>query len=171
MTNWHDTLTPDEFVLHEFSVSNRFRLFGFGFWSVMALLLVSINSRSALVILVAIVIVLWAMFYFGFYLPRAYNYAFTNRRVLAQQGWLNTQSISVNYNRITDVSTRERFLGRLLTNSGTLIINTAGTGTHEIIMPYVESPRRQRQILERIQLSGMNLYGVQEPRLTTATDS
>lgn len=159
MNSWHDTLTHDEFIILEFSVSKHFRIFYAILWMIAVLLLTFMGFLSAKlwIVGIAIAIGIGVNFYLWFYLPRAYQYAFTTHRILAKQGWLNPHTISISYNHITDVSTDEHFLERVLIGSGDLIVNSAETGIHEVVLAHIEAPHRQQKVLHRILSAGQEL--------------
>lgn len=84
------------------------------------------------------------------YLKRANKYAFTNKRVLIHKGWLSTHLTSVDYNQITDIRVEQSFLDRVVYKTGSLAINTAGTGFHEVVLEHIENPFEVRKKLEEI---------------------
>jgi twitching motility protein PilT len=75
-------------------------------------------------------------------------YAFTNKRVLIHRGWLSTNLISVDYHKITDIYVKEGFLQRILFKSGTIAIDTAGTGGKEITLSNVANPYKLKKLLD-----------------------
>ena len=77
-------------------------------------------------------------------------FAFTDKRIIVHKGWLNTKMTSVEYEKITDVSVSEGFTEKILTKSGTLLINTAGTTFHELLLTHVESPYELKKELDSI---------------------
>jgi uncharacterized membrane protein YdbT with pleckstrin-like domain len=141
---WKKVLAPDERVEYEFSIGNRycyFRLIG----------LLIIGFLIGISILpIGIIIIFFAIFYFGFYLHRANAYAFTNKRVLVHRGWLSTHLISVDYDKITDITVREPILDRIFTKTGHLAINTAGTGFHEVVLLHIQTPYEIKKRLDSL---------------------
>jgi uncharacterized membrane protein YdbT with pleckstrin-like domain len=77
-------------------------------------------------------------------------YAFTNRRVLIHRGWLSTHLLSIDYLKITDVSVREPLMDRLLTKSGHLSINTAGTSRTEVVLKNIDHPYETKKQLDKV---------------------
>jgi hypothetical protein len=51
---------------------------------------------------------------------------------------------------MTDITVREPFLDRLITKTGHLIINTAGTGFQEVILIHIERPYEIKKKLDEI---------------------
>jgi len=49
-----------------------------------------------------------------------------------------------------DVRVLEGFLDRLFYKTGTLVINTAGTSTHEVILKHIETPYEVKKKLDGI---------------------
>ncbi len=139
---WEKTLSEDEKIKHEFSVGDKYRKFGMILWVIFSLLL--------LFIWVGVVILPISIFYFGFYLKVANAYAFTNKRILVHKGWLSTHTTSIDYDKITDVQIKEPLFDRVITQSGHLIINTAGTTSHEIILEHIETPYEVKKKLDQI---------------------
>jgi len=118
------------------------------FWLIIGVILFFASSRIGLFI-IAIV-----LFYFLFYIKKAYQYALTNKRLLAKRGWLSTSLISIEYEKITDILVKQGFLDKSFFDVGVLAINTAGTGGHELIMKNIGEPYRVKQELyEKIEQS------------------
>lgn len=140
---WEKVLGPEEKVELEFSVGKRYRMFGLALWGVLSLFLLPLGGLGILTFMVA-------LFYFGFYQRVANAYAFTNKRVLIHTGWLSTATTSVDYHKITDTHVREPFFERLITRTGGLAINTAGTSSKEIVLLHVESPYEIKKKLDAL---------------------
>jgi uncharacterized membrane protein YdbT with pleckstrin-like domain len=130
---WDRNLVKGEEVLFEFSISDRFRNVNLIFAAMISIPLLFIYGLGLLVFLPA-----WFML--GFYLKVANAYALTNRRVIIKRGWLSTHTISIEYDRITDVSIKQPFFERLLYKTGTLYVNTAGTEVHEVLLTHIARP-------------------------------
>lgn len=141
---WKKVLRNDEEVKFEFSVGKKYRMF--------YLILLSIFASPFLIGTPAfgIILLLVVFFYFGYYLKAANAFAFTNKRVLIHRGWLSTNAISIEYDKITDVSISEPFIERLVTKSGNIAINTAGSSTKEVILKHVQTPYEVRKQLDSI---------------------
>src|SRR3989344_4307215 len=78
--------------------------------------------------------------YYEFYVPASHSYALTNKRIIIHLGWLNTHTTSIEYTKITDTSITQSFVDRILTNTGTIHVNTAGTSGHEVVLTHIENP-------------------------------
>jgi uncharacterized membrane protein YdbT with pleckstrin-like domain len=142
---WNKTLSPDEKVEYEFSIGNRYRKFFLIIWGIISLpFLFAYDYRFG------ILIFLIALFYYGFYLKVANAYAFTNKRVLIHRGWLSTNTTSIDYSKITDVYIQEPFFDRLITHTGHIAINTAGTTLYEVILKHIESPYEVKKKLDAL---------------------
>ena len=139
---WRKTLGPDEEVKYEFSIGKKYRYLGLFSIGLLGLLI------SIGVVWLGIIIILFGLFYFGWYLKVANAYAFTDKRVLIHRGWLSTKLISVDYDKITDVSVEEPFLDRLITKTGHLSVNTAGTTFHEVILKHIQKPYEIKKRLD-----------------------
>lgn len=140
---WNKTLSADEKVEVEFSIGDRYRNFKLIIWGIISFPFLFIFGMGIIIFLIA-------LFYFGYYLKVANAYAFTNKRVLIHRGWLSTHTISVDYSKITDVHVSESFLDRIITHTGNIIINTAGTNFAEIILRNVKSPYEIKKQLDNL---------------------
>lgn len=147
---WDKILSEDEKVEYEFSIGRQYREFCFIVGLFIGGIVIAptyfFDPRVMVGLLIILVFLLW--FVYGFYLKIANAYAFTNKRVVAHRGWLSTYTISVDYEDITDISVDEPFLNWLLTNAGHLIINSAGTHEHEVILKNIDSPYEAKKRLE-----------------------
>ncbi len=142
-TTWQRLLGEGEKVEYEFSVSNRYRKFNLIIWAILSLLLLPVMGLGVLAFLVA-------LFHYGYYMRVANAYAFTNKRVLVNLGWLSKKTISVDYSKITDVHIDEPFFDRLITHTGNLAINTAGTSEKEVILKHIEKPHEVKKKLDAL---------------------
>ena len=140
---WGKTLGSDEKVEFEFSIGSRYIKLGLIAWAIISLPLLAAFGFGILTFLIA-------LFYFGFYLKKANAYAFTNKRVLIHKGWLSTQLTSIDYSKITDVFVQEPFFDRVITHTGHIAINTAGTTLHEGILKHIESPYELKRKLDSL---------------------
>ncbi len=141
--NWQNILQPEEIIKHQFSLSPRFLKFGLLVSTILSLPLMFLYGLGILTALIA-------LFYFGFYLRMANNYIFTNKRIIARFGWLNIETISIDYNKVTDIKIKEPFFDRFIIGSGHLIINTAGSDKEELVLQHLDNPQNIKQILETI---------------------
>lgn len=137
---WQKVLNPGEEIRYEFSLGDRYINLMLVPWGIFGLLFVSVWGAG-------VVIIAGALFYYGFYLRRANSYAFTSQRVLIHRGWLSTRTVSINHDKITDVSVEEPFLERILAGTGHLTIRTAGTGFNEITLRHIAKPYEAKKKL------------------------
>lgn len=153
---WDKMLGNDEEIHYEFSIGRKYRMF-----KIYSFLLILLVSSSVLLVLfgfaniivlamigVLVLFFLFELFYYGFYVPRANAYVLTNKRIIIHRGWLSTHTISIDYNKITDMSVAQSFFDRVVTDSGSIRINTAGTGEHEIILNHIQTPYEVKKKLD-----------------------
>jgi uncharacterized membrane protein YdbT with pleckstrin-like domain len=141
---WQKTLSKDEKVEFEFSIGNRYRKFGIIAMALLGLLFLMAAGLG-------IVIFLIGLFYYGFYLPKANAYAFTNKRVLIHRGWLSTRTVAIDYPKITDIHVAEPFLDKIFYHTGNIAVNTAGTNTlYEVVLRHVEHPYEIKKKLDEL---------------------
>lgn len=141
---WNKTLGPNEELKYEFTIGERYQKLGVIIGIILGLPVFSFSPPMG------ILMILSFFFYFGWYLKKANVYAFTNKRVLVHRGWLNTQLISIDYDKITDISVAEPFLNKIITKTGNLFINTAGTSHHEVMLEHIEEPYEKKKKLDEI---------------------
>lgn len=142
---WKKVLNPDEKKEFEFSIGERYRKFMMIFLTIIIVPLLFIDNATRIVALFAFLSIL---FYFGFYIKKANAYAFTDKRVLIYRGWIATDIISVDYSKITDIAAEEPFFEKIITNTGNLSINTAGTPQPEIVLKHIDSPYEIKKKLD-----------------------
>lgn len=140
---WDKTLSDNEKVEFEFSIGKRYIKAWLIIWGV-------ISFPFLFAFGMGIIIFLIALFYYGYYLKVSNVYAFTNKRVLIHRGWLSTHTTSIDYNKITDVHIREPFFDRVITHTGGIAINTAGSGGLEVILRNIESPYEIKKQLDKL---------------------
>jgi len=138
---WKKTLGTDEKIEFEFSIGGRYIKFGLIVWAIISLPLLFAAGLGIFTFLIA-------LFYYGFYLKVANAYALTNKRVLIHRGWLSTNTTSIDYSKITDVNVQEPFFDRIITHTGHIAINTAGTTLHEVILKHIEAPYEIKKKLD-----------------------
>lgn len=142
---WQQFLLPNERLLHAFGVSSAYIIV---FWSLplLALLGLALASAASSPPLAGLL----AIGALGLLLPITYlslfiHYAITDRRVLAREGVLHKRFVTVELHSITDITIQEPFLERLLTKTGTIGVNTAGSPQIELFYRHVHRPFRLRQ--------------------------
>ncbi len=137
---WGKVLGQNEKLEYEFSISDKYINLSFIAWSVISIPLLFMMGLGVATFLIA-------LFYFKFYLKRANIYGFTQKRILIHRGWLSTDMISVDYDKITDIHVSESFAEKS-TKTGRLKINTSGSGNTEIILDRIESPYEIKKKLD-----------------------
>lgn len=164
---WQKILTPGEEVKFEFSISSKYIKLTSIIFLAIALFL---SILTALIISMVSAFLVsqwgkefispwWACFIFltallgvlfrAWYLKRANIYGFSNKRILIHRGWLNTKLTSIDYGKITDATIHQPFIERILYNTGSLYINTAGTAEPEIVLNRIEKPYLVKRILDK----------------------
>ncbi len=141
---WQKILSPNEKIKYEFTISENYRIIGILTGIALGFYFFALSS------FLGVVFILFIVFYFGWYLKEANNYAFTNKRVLIHQGWIGSQLISVDYNKITDVTVVEPFLDKLVLRTGHLKINTAGADSQTISLKNLAEPYKIKNKLDEI---------------------
>lgn len=140
---WDKTLSDNEKVEFEFSIGKRYIKMCLIIWGIISFpLLFSFG--------LGIIVFLFALFYYVYYLRVSNVYAFSNKRVLIHRGWLSTHTTSIDYQKITDVHIREPFFDRVISHTGSIAINTAGSGNLEVILRNIENPYEVKKQLDRL---------------------
>lgn len=150
---WDKTLLSNEELKHEFAISRSYLIFKLILSIIFGLIVFAISFTDAYTVFLvvpALFIILASIFYYSFYLKVAHAYAFTNKRVIIHTGWLSTEITSVDYDKITDIKVREPFFERIITSSGDISINTAGTHQIEIGLRHVDKPYELKKKLDEI---------------------
>ncbi|MFN3301753.1 MAG: PH domain-containing protein [Patescibacteria group bacterium] len=144
-------ILPDEKVLVEFGVAKTYS----GFWIFLGFLILIVSIFVSLFFIsdfwLTIFLALGLIGY-GFYLRSAYFYFLTDKRAIFYWRFLSTQLISVDYQKITDISVRENFLEKIFFGSGELVINTAGTPKEEIVFSHILNPHLIKRKLDEIRM-------------------
>lgn len=140
---WSKTLNSGEVVEYEFSIGEKYLKFNMIICGIICLPFTFLWGLGLVVFALIFA-------YLKFYVPRANAYAFTNKKVLVHRGWLSTDTISVDYAKITDVRVVEPFFDRLITKTGHLVINTAGGKESEIILIHIPNPYEAKKKLDEL---------------------
>lgn len=138
---WDKILSKDEVVKEEFSVSDRYIKVWGTFWIIIQGL-VTANIFCIGAILPA--------FYYFFILKKSNVFAFTNKGVLLHMGILSTSLISINYTKIDNVTVSQSFFQKIITGTGELIIDTAGTSNGGVIIVNIDDPYRLKRVLDEL---------------------
>ena len=139
---WQKVLGQNEEIKYEFSIGKRYT-------TILGVTLI-ILGVPMLALAGTGVALIGLGFFLMWYLKKANHYAFTDKRVLIHKGWLSTRLTSVDYNKITDTHIEEPFFSRILTKTGHLAINTAGTTVHEVVLKHIEMPYEVKKKLDEI---------------------
>ena len=75
------------------------------------------------------------------------KYTITNRKIRTKRGILSREIDEIDFSHIRNVLLRQDFSGRIL-GYGTVLIATAGTGSHEIILGNVKNPKEIMAIIK-----------------------
>lgn len=152
---WKKVLTPKENVIEEFTLGGRYILF-------VQILLGFLGLIFLPILWIFSIILFFLMLFMGWYLKKANAYAFTDKRVLTHKGWLSTNLISVDYDKITDITVKEPLFERLICKTGYMYINTAGAGVQGsirahavilkqiVILKHIENPYEIKKKLDSI---------------------
>lgn len=108
-------------------------------------------------------------FYHKFYLKISNEYIFTDKRVLIKRGWVANKTISIRYNRVTDVKVKQSLIDRFI-GVGTLAINTAGSEGYQEKLIHISNPYKLKKALhilkdtniQNLYKHGMNLDEVED---------
>lgn len=152
---WETIISPGEEIKLEFSLGKRYIDFIRYPWLSLGILLLVLSGilRHPLFLIfglsLGLIFIIFGLFS-SWYLKRANNYALTNRRILILRGWLSTNLVSIDYDKITDIRVEQKFLDKLALQTGSLIIDTAGTGFEEVILNNIENPYEIKKKLDEI---------------------
>ena len=140
--SWEKILSSDEVVKKEFSISNKFATI---------ILVITIFAAALVAFSVPLIGILIALlgFFYWFYLTRAKHYAFTTKRVVIVDSFLSLSTLSVDYDKITDVQVEQSFVEQLI-GIGTFVVNTASTHAPQAKLPFVDNPAQLKQALDEI---------------------
>ncbi|MBI4022556.1 PH domain-containing protein [Candidatus Berkelbacteria bacterium] len=98
----------------------------------------------------------------GIYFQLAYHYYFTDQRVMQAIGLFSMSSVSSEYKMITDLTVRQDVINRLILNTGTLGVNTAGGPTEEIQLTNIDDPSARRAQLRQLASAAQNGYAIDD---------
>jgi len=139
---WKKILSEGEKVEYEFSVGDKYIKFGLLAWAIICTPLLFLWGLGIIVFIV--------VFLSYMYIKFANAYALTNKRVLIHKGLLSTKTISVDYRKITDVVIVEPFMDKIITHTGHIVIDTAGTNDIEIMLKHIQEPYEVKKKLDSL---------------------
>jgi uncharacterized membrane protein YdbT with pleckstrin-like domain len=118
------------------------------------------NMETIWLIIIAIyifIVIPSVLFYNLYYLRIRNEFVFSDKRILVKTGWISTKMISINYNRITDVSITQSLVDRLL-NIGSLAISTAGSEGYRVSLSHINKPHNKKKLLHELKESYRKNY-------------
>jgi uncharacterized membrane protein YdbT with pleckstrin-like domain len=136
-----DKLEPGETIEREFGVGNTYVTYNLILWCAVGVLLFAVG--------IGVLIFIFSLFYFLYYIKRANQYAFTNKRILIMHGLLSTQLTSIDFGKITDIHIRQGFMEKMLFKTGSLHFETAGVAS-QLMLKHIEDPYRVKKDLDII---------------------
>ena len=137
-------VNKDEQIKYIFSVGYSFITLSMTFWSIVSIFFMFFEAYVGIFTLIV------AIFYHFYYLKIANVYILTDKRIIVKKGWLSNRTISIDYGNITDITVHENFIYRLLTCSGDMIINTAGTDKAEVVLQHIDNPHEVKNIIDEL---------------------
>lgn len=143
---WRKELSDTEKVEYAFSLGERYKKVSLICWGIVSVPLLLLLGLGLFTFAFAFV-------YYRYYLPAAHAYAFTNKRVLIRRGWLSVRTISIDYERITDLQVMEPFFEKILFHCGSIAINTAGSNGNEVVLVHIQDPYEVKKQLNMIRES------------------
>jgi len=123
---WKKVLISGEQVRYEFSVSKAYNMACMILGCVGGIAIVFTSAYA-----VGVLVVLSSIFYFGWLARKSNAYAFTDKKVVIYRGWISSELLEIEYDEITEVLVTQNVIERM-TNSGDLVINTAGGDAENI---------------------------------------
>lgn len=133
----------DEQIKYVFSVGYSFIALSMTFWSIISVIFIFFKYIGIFTLIIAI-------FYHFYYLKIANVYILADKRIIVKKGWLSTSTVSIEYKNITDITIQENFIYRLLTCTGDMIINTAGTDRAEVVLRHIENPHEIKDMINKL---------------------
>lgn len=145
---WKKALSPNEEVKYEFSVGKKYRTYSAALGCAAGAILLLTPAYF-----VGFLVVIASILYFYYFLKWTNSFAFTNKRVVAYRGWISSDLISIDYDKITDIAVEQSIFGKI-TNSGNLIVNTASSSFSELKreqkIENIEDPYETKKKLDEI---------------------
>lgn len=139
---WDKLLTPEEKLLKEFTISSRYRNIIVTLIAIGGIIISFQNILSGILFFVLDAIYWW-------YLKTAKHYAFTNKRVILVESFINKNIISIYFNQLTDMQIDQNIFDQL-GGWGTITFDTAGTHVPEIQLTLIDDPQAVKKTLDQI---------------------
>ena len=154
-----DSLTADEHVVLHLHPHWKAVVFP-AWWTLVAIAAVLVawqmgpsgTGGSVLVVAVgavALLLFLWLAFW-PFLVWRSTHYVFTNERVMLRKGVISREQRDIQLNRVSDVSSRQSLLERLL-GCGTLTVESAGEKGQSELVDIPKVVQVQRAVYELVE--------------------
>lgn len=140
--HWDKLLTPEEKLQKEFTISPRYRCI---IVSLIAIGAIIISFQS---IFTGILFFLLDALYW-WYLKTAKHYAFTDKRIILVESFINKNIMSIYYDKITDIQVDQNVFDQL-GGWGTIVLNTAGTHVPQIYLSFTDDPYSIKKTLDQI---------------------
>lgn len=137
---WEKVLSQGEEIKYEFGL-------GKNYITITTILKIILGIIFLFIPPIGLVIILLGIFNY-WYLGIANKFAFTNKRVLIYRGWLSTNLISIDYDKITDVVVYEPFINKIVYGIGDISIRTASERQGEL--DYIDQPYEVKKILDSL---------------------
>jgi uncharacterized membrane protein YdbT with pleckstrin-like domain len=137
---WQRFLLPNENIIHMFGVSGLYIVV---FWILPAILtLILMLYLLAVNIILAFLV---ALIFLSVAVPAVYlryfvHYAITDQRVMTREGILHKKFITADLPAVTDIPVKEKFFERVLTRTGEIGVNTAGSHFIELYFKHIKKP-------------------------------
>lgn len=138
---WERFLTPGEELLHTFGIARRY-IFVVYVLPALASFAASILLPPAFPLPVRFIFAVGGLGFLllAFFLTFFVRYAITNKRVMGRVGVLARGFRGIDFVYITDLTIKESWIDLLITRTGSVGINTAGSPGIELTLQHVARP-------------------------------
>jgi len=151
-------IAPNEKIRYQFGLGSfysQMNVAPFFVFGILAFIITGfINDPPFLSIIIGLlgVFLIIIGFAFNHYYKTAFKYIFTDRRVIIYNGWLSSKTISLDYDKITDIRVIQDYWEKLFYQTGTLTIDTAGSAAdgEEIVLKNINNPYQIKQALDQL---------------------
>ena len=154
---WERFLVPGEELLHTFGIARRYIFLVYVLPALISLgisiLLPPFFPPSLRLIFAAAGCGLLLL---AFFLTFFVRYAITNKRVMGRVGVLARGFRGIDFAYITDITIKESWIDLLITRTGSVGINTAGSPGIELTLQHVSRPFKVRRDLHKHRQDALN---------------
>lgn len=172
---WQRVLLPGESIVFCFGVSGLYLIL---FWMIPAMVMsaMAVYSLFINVILGFLLGIVAVIMYIPVIYQRYFvHYVITDHRVMTTVGILHKTFVTADLPSVTDVTIDESFLERVLTQTGVVGINTAGSNLMEVHFNHVKRPfalrkeiyRNQYRVIEERKLMSLQKDGYSGEQVLT----